>query len=180
MDFENGTFQLRQPFSVDNASPTVPDSQVYAPSAITKRFIQVEYRFRLKTFFLEPNLVLQSEVVLLDGRKLTRNVDYFIDYESGFLTFFNEDRIAENAVIDVTYEVAPFVGNATESLLGTRVSYDITSKWSIGSTLLYQSGSKPQTVPSVTELAKSLLVYEFDTQFKDLRLASWLSASFQG
>lgn len=179
VDFENGLFQLKSPFSVSSASPTVPDPEVYAPNGLNKRIIQAEYRFRLKTFFLEPNLVLQSEVVLADGAKLTRNVDYFIDYESGFLTFFNEDRIKVDSVVDVTYEVAPFAGNATESLLGGRVSYELwKDKWNIGSTLLYQTGAKTPTTPSINELAKSLLVYEADTQFTNIRLASWLSASF--
>ncbi|OIO10008.1 MAG: hypothetical protein AUJ52_05285 [Elusimicrobia bacterium CG1_02_63_36] len=179
VDFENGIFRLTQPFAVEGDSATV-DAEIYAPAPLTKRLFQVEFRFRLKTFFLEPNLVLQSEVVLIDGSRLTRNVDYFIDYESGFLTFFNEDRIREDSTIDVSYEVAPFAGNASESLLGMRVSYDIFSKWSVGSTLLFQTGSKPPTTPSVTELAESLLVYEVDSQLKDIPIFSWLRATFQG
>ncbi|MFH1725100.1 MAG: hypothetical protein ABII00_10840 [Elusimicrobiota bacterium] len=179
VDFENGLFSLRAPFGTSLTDPT-PDPEIYAPNPLTKRRIQVEYRFRLKTFFLEPSLVLQSEVILLDGVRLNRNVDYFIDYESGFLTFFNEERIRPDSVIDVTYEVAPFAGAATESLLGGRFSVDILKNWSMGSTLLYQTGAKPPTVPSVNELAKSLLVYELDTQLKDLRLLRWLTASFQG
>ncbi|MDE2292602.1 MAG: hypothetical protein KGL53_11015, partial [Elusimicrobia bacterium] len=181
VDFENGTFQLQQPFSVSNSSPGVPDPEVYAPSPLTKRLFHLEYHFRLKTFFLEPNIVLQSEVVLVDGQKLARNVDYFIDYESGFLTFFNPDRIQPDSTIDVSYEVAPFAGNATDSLLGGRVGYELwKNHWKVGSTLLYQTGSKSPTVPSVTELARSLLVYEADTQLMNLRLGSWLTASFGG
>jgi len=181
VDFENGIFQLREPFAVVGDSATA-DAEIYArQSAIHKYLFQLEYRFRLKTFFLEPNLVLQSEIVILDGVRLTRNADYFIDYESGFLTFFNEGRIRTDSQIDVTFEVAPFAGVATESLLGTRVSCDlIENRWSVGSTLLYQSGSKPPTIPSVGELAKSLLVYEFDTQLKDIRLLPRLTGSFAG
>jgi len=179
VDFENGIFQLDQPFAVSGDTSTV-DPEIYAPAPITKRIFQLEYRFRLKTFFLEPSLVLQSEVVLLDGAKLTRNVDYFIDYESGFLTFFSEERIRDDSIIDITYEVAPFIGNATESLLGTRISYDITRKWSVGSTLLYQTGSKPQTVPTVNELAKSLLVYEVDSQLKDIKVLPFMTVTLQG
>ena len=40
----------------------------------------------------------------------------------------------------------------------------------MGSTLLYQAGAKSPTTPSITELAKSLLVYDFDTQLKDVSL----------
>ncbi|MBI3289340.1 MAG: hypothetical protein HYZ74_07460, partial [Elusimicrobia bacterium] len=148
VDFENGIFRLLRPFGVSVSSPQ-PDPEIYAPAPLTKRLFQVEFRFRLKTFFLEPSLVLQSEVVLLDNVRLQRNVDYFIDYESGFITFFNEERIRTDSVIDISYEVAPFTGSTAESILGTRVSHDFNSHFSLGSTLLYQAGSKPPTVPSI-------------------------------
>jgi hypothetical protein len=179
VDFENGVFQLQKPFAVIGDSATA-DPEIYAPSPISKRLFQVEFRYRLKTYFIEPNLVLQSEIVLIDGSRLMRNTDYFIDYESGFITFFNEDRIKDSSTVDISYEVAPFAGTATESLLGTRIGYDFGEHFSVGSTLLYQTGSKPPTVPTVNELAKSLLVYEADLQMKNLRLFPFLQVSFGG
>ncbi|MBI5883619.1 MAG: hypothetical protein HZB91_11010 [Elusimicrobia bacterium] len=173
VDFENGSFRLLQPFSVSSDSPTVPDPDLYAPTPLSKRLFRVEYSFRFKTFFLEPTLVPQSEIVLLDRAKLVRNVDYFIDYDAGFVTFFNEDRIRPDSEISISYEVAPFLGLSNESLLGTRISYD-WKKLSIGSTLLYQSGVKSPSVPTVTELARSLVTYEFDAKLKDIKLLSWL------
>lgn len=172
VDFENGVFNLQQPFSVGSASPTIPDPDIYSPTPISKRIIHLEYSYRFKTFFLEPNLVPQSEIVILDGTRLNRNVDYFIDYDAGFITFFNEDRIHSQSEIDISYEVAPFAGITDQSLLGTRVSYDFTKNVSAGSTLLYQTGSKSQTTPSITELDKSLLVYDFDTRVHDVKLGS--------
>ncbi|MFA6317186.1 MAG: hypothetical protein WC943_07195, partial [Elusimicrobiota bacterium] len=174
VDFENGLFRLINPFSVANDSPTVPDPDLYAPTPTSKRLFRVEYNFRFKTFFLEPTLVPQSEIVLLDRVKLVRNVDYFIDYDAGFITFFNEDRIRPDSEISISYEVAPFLGLSNESLLGTRVSYD-WRKLSVGSTLLYQSGAKSPSVPTVTELARSLITYEFDAKLKDIKLLSWLN-----
>ncbi|MFA6031102.1 MAG: hypothetical protein WC969_14700 [Elusimicrobiota bacterium] len=176
VDFENGIFQLQKPFAVTGDTST-PDPELYSQAPLSKRLFQLEFRFRLKTYFLEPNIVLQSEVVVIDGQRLSRNSDYFIDYESGFITFFNEQRIQETSIIDISYEVAPFAGTATESLLGTRVGYDWGEHFSIGSTLLYQSGSKPPTVPTVNELAKSLLVYEADMQLKSIRLLPFLQGS---
>ncbi|MDE2511176.1 MAG: hypothetical protein KGL74_08645, partial [Elusimicrobia bacterium] len=110
VDFENGIFQLLSPFSASTATPNLPDPNIYAQTPITQRVFHVEYNYRFKTFNLEPNLVVQSELVILDGQKLNRNVDYFIDYEAGFVTFFNPDRILATSEIDITYEVAPFVG----------------------------------------------------------------------
>ncbi|MBI4425888.1 MAG: hypothetical protein HY554_19315, partial [Elusimicrobia bacterium] len=179
VDFENGLFRLQQPFGISASSPT-PDPELYAPVPISKRLFHVEYQFRLRTFFLEPNLVIQSEIVLIDGVKLTRNVDYFIDYESGFITFFNDNRIGATSIVDISYEVAPFTGSTAESILGMRVSHDFNSHFSLGSTLLYQAGSKPSTVPSITDLAKSLLIYEVDSQLKDITFFRWLKGTFQG
>ncbi|MBI5240681.1 MAG: hypothetical protein HY926_09425 [Elusimicrobia bacterium] len=180
VDFEAGTFRLLRPFSVSNSSPTTADPDVYSPTPISKRLIHVEYRYRLRTFLLEPTIVPQSETVTLDGVRLNRNVDYFIDYDSGFITFFNPDRIGPNSRVNISYEVSPLGGLSNTSLLGTRVSYDITKNISLGSTLLYQAGAKSQSVPNVTDLASSLLVYDFDLKLKDIRLLPKLKASFAG
>ncbi|MDD5629134.1 MAG: hypothetical protein PHU21_08715, partial [Elusimicrobia bacterium] len=92
VDFELGNFRLIRPFAVAGDSSTI-DPNIYSPTPISQRIIHVEYHYRLRTFQLEPSIVAQSEVVTVDGVKLNRNVDYFIDYDSGFITFFNPDRI---------------------------------------------------------------------------------------
>jgi len=182
VDFENGLFRLKQPFSVGNSSPTTLDPDVYAQTPISKRLFRIEYNFRFRTFFLEPNLVVQSEIVILDGQRLTRNVDFFIDYEAGFITFFNPDRIGPSSTIDMTFEVAPFANLNNDTLLGTRVSHEWgpDAKYSLGSTILYQAGSKSPTVPQITELAKSLLVYEFDAQAKRIKIGNKLIMTLAG
>ena len=180
MDFANGIFQLVNQFSASSATPNIVDPNIYAPTPITQRVIHVEYNYRFKTFTLEPNLVVQSELVILDGQKLNRNVDYFIDYEAGFITFFNPDRIMPTSEIDITYEVAAFAGATNDTLLGGRVSYDFNSHVSLGTTLLYDAGTKSPTVPQITELAKSLLVYEFDSQIKKVKIGKRLTMTLQG
>ena len=182
VDFENGIFHLKQPFSVSNASPTTQDPNTYAQTPISNRIFRVEYNYRFKTFFLEPNLVVQSEIVILDGQKLTRNVDYFIDYEAGFITFFNPDRILPSSTIDMSFEVAPFANLNNDTLLGARVSHEWgpDAKYSLGSTMLYQAGSKSPTIPQITELAKSLLVYEFDAHAKRIKIGDKLIMTLAG
>lgn len=180
VDFENGIFRLKQPFSVSNSSPTTPDPDLYAQTPISRRLFRIEYNYRFKTFFLEPNLVVQSELVILDGIKLNRNVDYFIDYEAGFVTFFNPDRIGPGSEIDIAFEVAPFAGVNNDTLLGTRISHEFNKTFSLGSTLLYQAGAKSPTMPQITELAKSLLVYEFDSQVKRFQIGDRLTVSLAG
>jgi len=181
VDFENGIFRLKQPFSVSNSSPGTRDPDVYAETPISKRLFRIEYNYRFKTFFLEPNLVVQSEIVILDGQKLTRNVDFFIDYEAGFITFFNPDRIGPSSTIDMSFEVAPFANLNNDTLLGSRVSHEWAGgKYAVGSTILYQAGTKSPTVPQITELAKSLLTYEFDAQAKRFNIGRKLVVTLAG
>ena len=169
VDFEQGIFHLLKPFAdQDNASQE--DPQIYSAAPVSKRVIRVEYSYRFKTFILEPNIVLQSEVVRVDGKKLGRNEEYFIDYDSGFITFYYPERIGQDSKIEITYEVSPFGGVGNQSLVGGRVSYDFGSHFSAGSTLLYQGGIKSNTVPNITDLTNSMLVYEGDAQLKGLNL----------
>ncbi|MCX5792188.1 MAG: hypothetical protein NTY45_08250 [Elusimicrobia bacterium] len=170
VDFEQGIFHLKQPFTLDGAPAASPDPQVYSASPVSKRVIRVEYSYRFKTFLLEPDIVLQSEVIRVNGAKFGRNEDYFIDYESGFITFYYPERIGQDAKIDITYEVSPFGGVGNQSLVGGRASYDLGSHFSLGSTLLYQGGIKSNSVPSVTDLTNSMMVYEGDAQLKGLNL----------
>ncbi len=178
VDFEQGIFMLKQPFGAEGA-PLVPDPNIYSAAPISKRVIRVEYSYRFKTFLLEPDIVVQSEVVRVNGVKLGRNEEYFIDYESGFITFYYPERIGQDAKIDMTYEVSPFGGVGNQSLVGGRASYDFGSHFSLGSTVLYQGGIKSNVVPSVTDLTNSMLVYEGDAQLKGLNLLG-LRASLGG
>ncbi|HAT71895.1 MAG TPA: hypothetical protein DCS63_03670 [Elusimicrobia bacterium] len=169
VDFEQGIINLKNPFLSETSTFTV-DNQIYSAAPSSKRIIRVEYSYRFKTFLLEPNIVLQSEVVRVDGKKLGRNEEYFIDYDSGFITFYYPDRIGQEAKIDITYEVSPFGGVGNQSLVGGRISYDFGSHFSLGSTMLYQGGIKSNSVPNVTDLTNSMLVYEGDAQLKGMNL----------
>ena len=170
VDFEQGIFHLKNPFLDPDVSTPRPDDQVYSAAPASKRVFRVEYSFRFKTFLLEPNIVLQSEVVRVDGRKLGRNEEYFIDYDSGFITFYYPERVGQDSKIEIVYEVSPFGGVGNQSLVGGRISYDFGNHFSLGSTMLYQGGIKSNTVPNVTDLTNSMLVYEGDAQLKGLNL----------
>ncbi|MDD2773065.1 MAG: hypothetical protein PHP45_05145 [Elusimicrobiales bacterium] len=176
VDFEQGIFHLQRPFA-SVVSSTAPDSEIYAPTPVSKFIIRAEFTGRVKTFFLEPNLVAQSDMVILDGAKLTRNLDYYIDYASGYITFYNENRILSSSKIDVTYDVSPFGGLGTSSLVGGRVAYDFGSHFSVGGTALYETATKTPIVPNITDIARSLLVYESDVHFKDISLLPHLKTS---
>lgn len=167
VDFEQGIFNLQKPFGSAD-SPSTPDPQVYAPAPVSKRVIHVEYTYRLKTFTLEPNIVLNSEIIKVDGKKLTKNQEYYIDYDSGFITFYYPEQIGTSSVIDIVYDVSASLGTNNQSMVGARASYDFSSKLSLGGTVIYQGNVKAQTTPNISELASSMLVYETDMQLKNL------------
>ncbi|MCX7641628.1 MAG: hypothetical protein N2Z20_03235 [Elusimicrobiales bacterium] len=168
VDFEQGIIKLKSPFTSDT-NPSLPDPQTYSPSPITKRIIHVEYYYRINTFFLEPNIVFNSEIIKIDGKKLIKNQDYYIDYDSGFLTFYNSEDIRPDSLIDIYYEVSPF-GSSDQTLVGGRISYDFSRYVSAGTTLLYQSSSKTSKAPQITDLSSNMLVYDGDINIKDINL----------
>lgn len=168
VDFEQGIVHLLSPFGSE-ADPAIPDPLTYSQSPVSNRIIHIEYYYKLKTFMIESGIVLNSEIIKVDGVKLTKNVDYYIDYDSGFITFYNTDKIGQTSVIDMVYEVSPF-GNSSQTLAGGRVSYDISNSVSLGATAIYQGSSKSKSAPMITDLASSLLVYDGDMQIKNLNI----------
>ncbi|HOW89908.1 MAG TPA: hypothetical protein PL037_06470, partial [Elusimicrobiales bacterium] len=169
VDYEQGIFRLQKPFALET-DPATEDSQLYSASPVSKRLFSVEYSYRFKTFMLEPGIVVQSDYIRIDGVKANRNEDYFIDYDSGFITFYYPERIRPDSKIDIVYEVSPFGGSGNQSMVGGRISYDLGSHFSVGSTILYQGGIKSNTVPNITDLTNSMLVYEGDAQIKNVNL----------
>ncbi|MBI4667930.1 MAG: hypothetical protein HY747_01900 [Elusimicrobia bacterium] len=171
VDFEQGTFQLTK---------RIADSEVYLNNPVSKYIFAYEIRFVLKTYMLGPNIVLQSEKVYKDGRLLTRDSDYFIDYDSGFLTFLRPETITPDTQIEVTYEVAPFGSQFTETLIGTRGELDLIrdvslggfsfSRLAMGSSILLQQAAKPPTIPDIRSLPTGYSIYEGDARLTGLRL----------
>lgn len=178
MQFETGIFELTN---------RLPFDDVYLPTVNSAdplhAVFSVEYQSIIRTFTLRPNIVLQSEVVTVNGRKMSRDLDYFIDYDIGIITFFNEDLIRESTVIEITYEFAPFGGVLGETLVGARATYDIwqnkksamgnVDKWSAGSTVLYDFAAKPTGPPDIRSTPQSLLVIEGDSQAKGIQFGTF-------
>jgi hypothetical protein len=166
MDFEQGTFSLNKNFP----------NNVYPPESNHQYTFFVEFRSRVKTYTLRPNIVLNSERILLNGRQLTRDVDYFIDYESGFITFFNEDQITEDSRLVATYDFSPFgiAGAQQDTLVGERIElglyplHPILGQSLIGSTVLYDFAPKQTAAPDIRQTSGSFLLTEGDIHFKDI------------
>ncbi|MCX5778159.1 MAG: hypothetical protein NTU66_02925 [Elusimicrobia bacterium] len=163
VDFENGIFN----FDPASAKP-LPDD-LY--SSNTHRYnIVSEYRYRIKIINLRPGIVPQSERVTVNARVLKANEDYFIDYDAGILTLYNEDRIDENTVIDVSYDYAPFGGSSGSTLVGMRSELSLTKDIFVGSSFVYDFAAQGQTVPDIRSTPSSLLVGEVDSRATNIKI----------
>lgn len=160
VDFEGGLFNIEPPSTFTR----VADDGLYKPTPDPSKFkFLVEYRYRQNRFQVRPNIVLGSERVVVNGRILTRDLDYFMDYDLGFIEFINEEEVDDATQIEVTYEYAPFGGQLGQTLVGTRLQYNtIPDKLFVGSTFLYTFAPKPTAIPDIRATPNSLMVIEAD------------------
>ena len=170
IDFNAGIFNLD--YRID-------DEGLYATTPVSSGNLKfkIQYQSTVKTYFIESGIVVQSETVKLNGRKLTRNNDYYIDYTSGFITFYKGEMITDNSVIDISYDTT--VGsNSNNTVMGGRLDYKLFDKVTVGVTAIKEGGEKPKAVPQVGAYTKDLLVYGADINGKDIKLAEPLSVDF--
>ncbi len=170
MDFNTGIFYMDYRLN---------DYGLYDVTPVSARNLKfkVQYESTVKTYFVEAGMVVQSETVKLNGRTLARNNDYYIDYTSGFITFYKGDLITENSVIDISYDTTGG-DNGNNSVMGGRLDYKLFDKITLGTTVLKEGGEKPEAVPQVGAYSKDLLVYGADINGKDIKLAEPLAVDF--
>ena len=171
VDYDKGIFYL---------NTRLPDNGLYNPTPVSNanRYFFVQFNSTVRTYFLEPNIVVQSETVKVNGATMARNKDYYVDYSSGYITFYNRDLIGDNSTINVDYEVSNESKDST--LLGGRLSYNFTKNISIGASILNDSNTTPKTVPQIGDSSKSLTTMEADARIKDLQIADGLKISAGG
>ncbi|MFB0527119.1 MAG: hypothetical protein ACETVO_06595, partial [bacterium] len=160
MDYDEGILKFRErwPFGVG--------SDIYDKTNPQHHYIiYVEYKYRQKTYFLRPNIVEGSEKITINNRLLKRDEDYFIDYESGFITFFREEEIDEETEIVINYEYMPFAGLFQETLLGARGEWAPTDRFFLGSTILYSGAAKSATIPNVRMTPGSKLILDANSEY---------------
>jgi hypothetical protein len=163
VDFEAGVFNFDPPINAP-----FPDD-VYT-SGNHHFNILTEYHYRVKFITLRAGIVPQSERVVMDGKQLKADQDYYIDYDAGIITFFNEDRITENTVIEISYDYAPFGGSGGSTLVGARSELSLTDNIFVGSSFIYDFAARTQSVPDIRTTPSSLMVWEGDARVKDIKL----------
>ncbi len=133
-------------------------------SAANNYKIHIEFKNLITNFQLSHwNVINNSEVIKKDGRKLRRNTDYYIDYDTGFITFLNPASISSSTEITINYEYLPFGSKFQTNLLGARAEYDlIEKKLSLGTTYIYNSSQEPQEIPDTRSTPTSLSLIDGD------------------
>ncbi|MBD3368188.1 MAG: cell surface protein SprA [Candidatus Eisenbacteria bacterium] len=115
-------------------------------------FIEVGYNRPRTTFYLgNINIIENSEVVRLNGVRLTSGVDYTIYYPAGQLTLLSDEAKEPDARVTVEYDYKPFGLTGESTLLGTRGVYNWSENVVLGSTWMYQSKGTPEDRPRLGE-----------------------------
>lgn len=162
VDFDNGEFYFlsSKPFAED----------CYYKTPTSRYNILVEYRYRSKTYFLKPFIVPYSERVTINGKLQQRNIDYWIDYDSGFITFLKEEEITESSIIEVSYEYSMLGLQSGETIAGGRLEVPLAKKLFLGSSWIGSIPSKGSNVPDVRVTPSSLQVWETDARLVDFKI----------
>ncbi len=164
MDYDEGILKFKNREPLGSAYGGYAD--IYDKTNPQHHYIiYVEYKYRQKTYYLRPNIVEGSEKITINDRLLKRDEDYFIDYASGFITFFREEEIDEETEIKINYEYMPFAGLYQETLLGARGEWAPTDRFFLGSTILYSGAAKPATIPSVRATPGSKFIVDVNSEF---------------
>ncbi|HAV42882.1 TPA: hypothetical protein DCX15_02560, partial [bacterium] len=145
---------------------TLSNTTLYTTSPQIKYHIHIEYKSQVKEYFLRPFIVEGSEGIYVNGVKMAKDVDYLIDYESGWITFIGQVKIDEETKIEATYEYMPFGGQFQKSLLGMRGEYKPGDNFHLGSTYIYEGTSTPLTVPKIGQIPDCLQVLDVDTKIR--------------
>ncbi len=171
-------FPQREPFAYEgnfgNQPPlaeTVPTIYDYNSPTEKKEASQYFLRLITKTRssiirLNRANIIEGSEIVTLNGRRLTRGDDYRIDYNFGQVTLQTDEALDPNADVDVSFEYAPFFSLAKKTLFGMRGEYEWSENLKFGTTVLYKSDKAQDRKPRVGQETSEMMVLDADMDWR--------------
>ncbi|HNW91639.1 MAG TPA: hypothetical protein PKM88_01885, partial [bacterium] len=165
IDFDFGivTFPDSEPFRVQN--PTV-----YKTDPTARFTLHLEYKQKTQSYTLgEFNIIKGSERVTIGGNEIGSD-QYYLDYESGFLTFYNADLITPNAEIVIDYQYLPFGGQFQQTAVAVRTEAEINDNLLLGTTVIRNWDAKSGSMPDVTAAPAANLVWDLNTVFDPLNV----------
>ncbi|RQW04090.1 cell surface protein SprA, partial [candidate division KSB1 bacterium] len=123
-------------------APAIYDTTVQSVKDKQAKFIlEVKSQNKSAEYSLGMNVIDGSEEVALNGRTLTRGVDYTIDYMFGRLVILNEQALAANATLDISYESNQLFQIDKKTVMGARAEYALWDDSFIGATFMYLNES---------------------------------------
>lgn len=184
VDFENGFFSFvaSDTFRSPNPRPFTDDIYRFRDAVpvsfnginLNRYRIFSEFRIRKGAYNLDQiNIVSQSEQVFVDGRKMTRDVDYFIDYDIGQVTFFRPELIRDDSIVEITFDFSPFGGQGEETLVGMRSEWYVTDNFFVGNSVLLNFAPRVRGVPDLRSASRSITVLEADVNWKNVKFGKF-------
>ncbi len=168
-DFGLLKFKSYYPFVYPNNSPCDPatsntrigtedDAYKTYPPVSSRYKIYLRYKYYVASYKLDyPNVVYGSERIYLNGRLLKKDLDYYIIYETGEISFIDKNLIQPDSEIIITYEYFPFFQAFPSNLYGARAEYKLLDNLSLGSTFLYKSANtSSKTIPDARSTYQGL------------------------
>ncbi|MFH1562473.1 MAG: hypothetical protein ABIF11_03515 [Nitrospirota bacterium] len=158
--FLNGTHTLEDDLGTLSISYDTP---------VSKYTIIGSYTTKVNNYTLGYlNIVPGSEQVYVDGKLLTKDTDYFIDYDTGFLTFMPQIIITAGTTIKIDYEYTPFIGTKYQkTVAGLRGEWTPNTNFLIGSTFLYEGAPNLKKIPKADDpMLGNLQVIGMNTSVK--------------
>ncbi|MFO7638288.1 MAG: hypothetical protein R6X14_03135 [bacterium] len=140
-----------KPFMAPELS--VPDSVLYRkypldPDEGLIYYLVVEYSSATESFYLgQVDIERESEKVYVDGVLWSRDIDYEINYLTGYISFRRE--LPADAEIRVTYEYRPLFSISQKSLVGTRAEWKFAGNGKVGASGFFRSEGVPDDRPAL-------------------------------
>jgi len=133
----------------------------------SRYYIEVSYRTPVSELSIDAYDIIEgSEVVTVGGRRLTRDQDYHIDYQTGAIRLYEQAGIGENEEIRVTYKHAGGFGTVSKTLLGAAMQYrPEDSNFSMSTSWLYERRGSPDRRPRLGSEPTRIAVGEVASRY---------------
>jgi hypothetical protein len=166
-------FPTREPFRNPDLKDTVPE--IYTESnyqnirSASKYYLAIKLKQRQTEFSLgKINIIEGSEIVTLNGRRLSKDKDYTIYYDLGRIIFRTDEVLDPNANVTIDFEYQPFIAAEKKSLFGARLEYVLSRNFKIGSTLLLKTEKSTDRKPRIGQEESKYMIWDsdFSTSFE--------------
>jgi hypothetical protein len=157
-----------RPETLDDGNPDIYDIHPRKLKPENSKYYMVVWFSTPQTIFKlnNVNILEGSETVTLNGRRLTRNVDYEIYYDVGQIRFKIDEAASPDAQITVDYQYVPFLALAQQSLLGIQGTYKFSEQSYLSTAWIYQSKKSPEERPRLGQEPSQIMVGDVNTRLE--------------